>query len=163
MNLLQFLPANHLRGISFGNLWRGMLWAALLLLAACAAVPTQEMSDARQSVQAAYDAGADKWARENLRSAEEYLRRAERELELRFYSRARHDAIVARSEALKARNVALAIRAAQEAIEAAQVPEEDLAEAKSLLAEAVAAAERGRSTRALELASEAKKRALAIP
>jgi len=34
----------------------------LTVLAACATVPTQEMSDARQSLQAAHDAGADKYA-----------------------------------------------------------------------------------------------------
>ncbi len=132
-----------------------------LFLAACASAPTQEMSDARQSVEAALDAGADRYAAVNLRNAEEYLRKAERELELRFFSRARHDAIVARSEALKARDVALAIKAAQEAIDAASetgsVAPGALARARETLRKALAAAERGRTKRALELAAEARR------
>lgn len=130
---------------------------ACLLLAACATAPTQEMSDARQSVQAARDAGAGKYASANLRNAEEYLRKAERELELRFFSRARHDAIVAKSEALKARNVALAIKAAEAAIAASTAPSETLSRAQERLREAREAAARGKTRRALALASEAKK------
>ncbi len=131
----------------------------LVLLAACAAAPTQEMSDARQSVQAAHDAGADKYASQNLNNAEEYLKKAERELELRFFGRARHDAIVAKSEALKAHNVALAIKEAQTAIAASAASPERLSRARALLRQAVDAAAQGRTNKAMELAAEAKRHA----
>ncbi len=132
---------------------------AMLLLVGCAAAPTQEMSDARQSVQAAHDAGADKYANQNLRNAEEYLKKAERELELRFFGRARHDAIVAKSEALKAQNVALAIKEAQAAIEAAVAEGREPARARDLLRQAVEAAAQGKTNKARELAVEARRHA----
>ncbi len=131
----------------------------VLLLGGCAAAPTQEMSDARQSVQAAHDAGADKYADQNLRNAEEYLKKAERELELRFFSRARHDAIVAKSEALKAQNVALAIKEAQATITASKADPERLSRARALLQQAVEAAAQGKTNKAMDLAIEAKRHA----
>ena len=51
-------------------------WAALcaaLLLTACAGPPVQEMSDARQAIQAAEDAGADDKAPMVLQQARDYL------------------------------------------------------------------------------------------
>lgn len=127
---------------------------ALTLLTACATVPTQEMSDARQSLQAAYDAGAGKYASRNLKIAEDYLTRAERELELRFYRWARNDAMLARSEARKAQEVTSAIKAAFSAIEASSAGEEALAAARSLLDEALAAARNGKDSKAIRLANE---------
>ncbi|HFD92749.1 MAG TPA: DUF4398 domain-containing protein [Gammaproteobacteria bacterium] len=126
----------------------------LTLLTACASVPTQEMSDARQSLQAAYDAGADKYASRHLEIAEDYLTKAERELELRFYTWARNDAMLARSEARKAQEVTSAIKAAHAAIESASVDEETLAAARALLEKAIDAAQEGKDTAAIRLASE---------
>jgi hypothetical protein len=129
-----------------------------LLLAACAAAPTQEMSNARQSVQAAYDAGANEFAARNLEVAHDYLARAERELELRYFSMARHDAIVAKSEAIKAHTVAVAVQEAQTAIEGmAEGGSRD--EAQSLLQEAMNAAREGRDRQAVRLAQEAQRKA----
>lgn len=136
-----------------------LVLSLLVLLAACAAAPTQEMSDARQSVQAAHDAGADKFASQNLSNAEEYLKKAERELELRFFSRARHDAIVAKSEALKAQNVALVIKEAQAAIAASAASPESLSRARALLQQAIEAAAQGKTNKAMELAAEARRHA----
>lgn len=136
---------------------------AVLLVAGCAVAPTQEMSDARQSVQAARDAGAERYAQENMRNAREYLEKAERELELRFFSRARHDAIVAKSEALKARDLALAIREAEAAIQSSQASGKVLEEARQTLRDAREAAARGRLRKALELAERARRLARAAP
>ncbi len=135
----------------------------VLLVAGCAVAPTQEMSDARQSVQAARDAGAEDYAGDNLRTAEDYLEKAERELELRFFSRARHDAIVAKSEALKARDLALAIREAESAIEASKAPRAALEQARRTLGEARQAAAQGHHRKALDLADQARRQAGALP
>ncbi|MCC6206752.1 MAG: DUF4398 domain-containing protein [Gammaproteobacteria bacterium] len=125
-------------------------------LAACAIAPTQEMSDARQSVQAAHEAGARDYASRNLRVAVDYLEEAERELELRYFNRARHDAVVARSEALKARNVTLAIREAEGEIARTGAAEDAVQQATGLLLEAMQAAAEGKDKKAIRLADEAK-------
>lgn len=125
-------------------------------LAGCASAPTQEMSDARQSVQAAHEAGARDYASHNLRIAVEYLEEAERELELRYFSRAKHDAVVARSEALKARSVTLAIREAEGEIAQSAAAEHVVRQATDLLLEAIQAAGEGKDKKAVRLADEAK-------
>lgn len=130
---------------------------ASLLLTACASAPTQEMSNARQSVQAAQAAGAEDYALRNLDVAHEYLARAERELELRYFARARHDAIVAQSEALKAHNIAVAVNSARSAIDGADADPEVVARAESLLREALQAASEGRDRRAVRLAEDARR------
>ncbi|MBK9131561.1 MAG: DUF4398 domain-containing protein [Gammaproteobacteria bacterium] len=126
-------------------------------LAGCAIAPTQEMSDARQSVQAAHEAGARDYASRNLRIAVDYLEEAERELELRYFSRARHDAVVARSEALKARNVTLAIREAEGEIARTSAAEDAVQQATELLLGAMQAATEGKDKKAIRLADEARK------
>jgi len=128
----------------------------LTVLSACASAPTQEMSDARQSLQAAYDAGAEKYASSNLNTAEGYLTKAERELELRFYSWARNDAMLAKSEALKAQDVTGAIKAALQAIELSSADETSLTDAKSLIQQALEASESGKGKAAIRLANEAR-------
>lgn len=134
----------------------GLAVLAVAWLAACATAPTQEMSDARQSVQAAHDAGARDYASRNLRIAVDYLEEAERELELRYFGRAKHDAVVAKSEALKARNVTLAIKEAEGRIARTSAPEPVVNQATSLLLEAIQAATEGRDKKAIRLADEAK-------
>lgn len=134
--------------------------AAVLALTACATTaPTQEMSDARQSVQAAFDAGAEELAPQNLHAALDYLERAEREIELRFFTRARHDAMIAKNEAIKARNVSISISAAREAIDASTAGDDVLDEARELLDKAEAAAAQGRDRAAIRLADDAKRMA----
>ncbi len=128
----------------------------LTVLAACTTVPTQEMSDARQSLQAAHDAGADKYASKNLMTAEDYLTKAERELELRLYSWARNDAMLAKSEALKAQDVTSAIKAALLAIESSTTDGPPLVAAKSLVQQALDASENGKEKAAIRLANEAR-------
>src|SRR3569832_2071412 len=89
-------------------------------LVACAGVPTQEMSNARQALQAARAANADTHAPKSFSEAEQRLTKAERELSAHYYARARKDAVIARSDALTARNIALALAEARAAVTAAE-------------------------------------------
>jgi hypothetical protein len=71
--------------------------AALLFLSACVtAPPVQEMSDARQAIQAAEEAGAENHAPEQLLAAKRLLTSAERKLQREAYASARQDAREAR-------------------------------------------------------------------
>jgi len=83
--------------------------AVLALLAACVSAPVQEMSDARQAIHAAEEAGAAALAPEALRDAKRLLTSAERKLQREAYASARQDAREARrraAEALEAARVA---------------------------------------------------------
>jgi hypothetical protein len=86
---------------------RSLLVALMLLsgmgLAACASgPPVQEMSNARQAIKAARDAGAEQTAPQQLTEAEALLERAEYSLQKRDYRDARRDAIAARGKAAEA-------------------------------------------------------------
>ena len=76
--------------------------AALVLLAACAGAPVQEMSDARQAVAAAEQVLAGKPTSPSLESARQYLQAAQSALDASDYSTARQDAQLARQLALHA-------------------------------------------------------------
>ena len=79
------------------------LLAAFCCLAACeTAPPVQEMSDARQAIAVAKEAGAAKLAAFHLRAAEKYLASAEEKLGEHAYSQARRDAKQAKMKALDA-------------------------------------------------------------
>ncbi|GAB4351657.1 MAG: hypothetical protein Kow006_15750 [Gammaproteobacteria bacterium] len=65
------------------------------------------MSDARQTIAAARDAGAERWSGERLKAAEEALSRAKQLLDLGEYDEARRSAQRARELALEARREAL--------------------------------------------------------
>jgi len=82
------------------------LWVASLLLAACTTPPVQEMSDARQAVEAATEAGASQAAPEKMAAAQAALRMAERLLRDHQFSAARHYAVDAKRKALDAQGVA---------------------------------------------------------
>ncbi len=80
---------------------------AALLLAACAGPPVQEMSDARQAIEAAEEAGALEHAPMQLRFARDLISSAETKLEKRAYNGARRDARLAREKAVEALNMTL--------------------------------------------------------
>jgi len=81
----------------------------VLLVSACAMVPpVQEMSDARQAVEAAREAQAERYAEQKLRSAEDSLELATKTLNQGEYEAARMAASVAKALAIKARDEALA-------------------------------------------------------
>ena len=77
------------------------------VLFGCAAAPVQEMSDARQTIAAARDAGAERLASDRLTAAEQQLARAKQLLDQGDYDKARKSARQARELALEARRTAL--------------------------------------------------------
>lgn len=82
--------------------------AVLVLSAACVSAPVQEMSDARQAIQAAEEAGAATIAPEALNDAKRLLTSAERKLQREAYASARQDAREARRRAAEALEAARA-------------------------------------------------------
>jgi hypothetical protein len=68
----------------------------------CAAVPAQEMSNARQAIRAARDAGAEQLAPQQLSEAQTLLEQAEESLQRRDYRNARRNAVEARGRATEA-------------------------------------------------------------
>jgi hypothetical protein len=79
------------------------LLAAFCSLCACeTAPPVQEMSDARQAIAVAREAGAAEHAAFHLKAAEDYLASAETLLGERAYSQARRDAKQAKIKAMDA-------------------------------------------------------------
>lgn len=82
---------------------KGLLLTLLLSTTACeTAPPVQEMSDARQAIAVAREAGAAETAAFHLKAAEDYLESAEAALNERAYSEARRDAKHAKMKALDA-------------------------------------------------------------
>ena len=87
----------------FKSLSQAILLAVLLLGAGCeTSPPVQEMSDARQAIAVAKEAGAAEHAAFHLKAAEDYLKSAEEKLNDQQYSRARYDAKQAKMKALDA-------------------------------------------------------------
>jgi len=79
---------------------RGTLLAALLCFVGCqTAPPVQEMSDARQAITAAKEAGAEEYASEALAAAVGFLESAEESISSKSYARARRDALEAKARA----------------------------------------------------------------
>ncbi len=90
-------------GGTVGRLGRGIIVAVLGLLFACGTgPPVQEMSEARQAIAAAKEAGAADRAAEDLRAAEAFLDSAQRSLSERAYVSARRDAMLAKEKARSA-------------------------------------------------------------
>lgn len=80
-----------------------LLLSMCLFFVACeTAPPVQEMSDARQAIAVAKEAGAADLAAFHLRAAENYLASAEQNLGQRAYVQARRDAKQAKMKALDA-------------------------------------------------------------
>ena len=80
----------------------GIIVLLLAALSACASAPVQEMSDARQAIAVAREAGAANLAASDLAEAERYLESAQDKLNRRAYSLARRDAEQAKVKALAA-------------------------------------------------------------
>lgn len=79
------------------------------LVAGCATPPpVQELSNARQAIMAAEDAGAGEFAADRFIAAQNLLDRAEEKLHERDYRGARVDAVSAHSRAIEARVMARA-------------------------------------------------------
>lgn len=89
------------------NRYFKLLIVGAVVTSACAGIPTQEMSDARQAVQAARDSGAEVYATQELNQALELLNKAKDALAEDAYERARSAAVAAREAAVKARSRSL--------------------------------------------------------
>jgi hypothetical protein len=76
-----------------------------LLAAGCAGAPAQQMSDARQAIRAAEQAGAGQHAPQLLAEAQQLVERARLNLEKGEYRQARDDADLARAKAMEARRL----------------------------------------------------------
>jgi len=74
----------------------------LMALISCASAPVQEMSDARQAIQAAKEGGTTGDSQTSLTKAESLLKEAEAALESGEYKKAKLTATEARNEAIKA-------------------------------------------------------------
>ena len=82
---------------------RTAVLAALLAVAGCqTAPPVQEMSDARQAITAAKEAGAAEHATDDLQAAVDFLQRAEQSINSQNYAQARRDALQAKAKAHEA-------------------------------------------------------------
>ena len=87
------------------------LAATLLLgISACAGIPAQEMSNARQAIRAAQEAGAATAAPGEIEKAQEYLGRAEASMQQRQFRQARDEASEARRIATAALEAAQAAK-----------------------------------------------------
>ncbi len=80
----------------------------LATLSACAGIPAQEMSNARQAIRAAQDAGAASAAPGEIEKAQAYLGRAEASMQQRLFRQARDEASEARRIATAALEAAQA-------------------------------------------------------
>jgi len=84
------------------------LLLCLVVLVACVFTPpVQEMSDARQAIRSAEEAGAARFSSKQLVDAQESLKQAEYWLAQKAYGNARQYALNARDEAILAREIAL--------------------------------------------------------
>ena len=81
-----------------------------LVLASCETAPVQEMSDARQAIMVAREAGAADLAATELAEAEKYLQNAEERLDRQQYREARHAALEAKYSAQRALQVSEATK-----------------------------------------------------
>ena len=90
-------------GRAIGKIERGIIVTLFVFLFACSTnPPVQEMSDARQAISTAREAGAEDHATEELHAAEAFLDSAKRNLSGFAYASARRDAMLARENARKA-------------------------------------------------------------
>lgn len=100
---------------SIRRIARSFLLAALLaapLLAGCAGMPLQELSDARQAIRAAERAGAEKHAPQLLGEARQLVETASKSMHEGDYREARDEAELARAKAMEARRIAEQARGA---------------------------------------------------
>src|SRR3569623_1869910 len=126
---------------------RGLAIVMMSALAGCAAVPMQEMSDARQALQAARAAEAGTHAAQRFGDAEQRLSRAARELANHYYTRAPKDAVAAAEREGAAAQGARELLAQAEAAAARLDEDEAVQAATHARAQALEDAERARAAR----------------
>lgn len=132
---------------------------AISFIASCASPPTQEMSDARQAVKAARQAGAEKFARKSLQSAQNELEQAEEQLQSKKYRKAKKHAVMSKDKAVIARKVASTFQSAAAAMEKAGKLPNSWRDTKKIFGKAKKAARAGDSAKAMKLAHAARQQA----
>ena len=83
-----------------------LLLGTLAIVTSCANAPVQEMSDARQAIRSAEEAGAARYSPQQLQAALQLLEQAQSSLETGAYLSARRLALDARDRAIQAREQA---------------------------------------------------------
>lgn len=100
---MRSFEARNIANQRIAGLGYGLVVILLLAVAGCVtSPPVQEMSDARQAIAAAKDAGAAEHATGELDEAMAYLESAQKKLSERSYLPARNDALLAKDKALDA-------------------------------------------------------------
>ena len=128
---------------------------ASVLLAGCAAVPSQEMSDARRALDAAREANAPELAPMAMARADGALQEASAALRAGQYDRARARAGMAREAAILARELAARITAVEAGIAAAREAGRPWQGAQEMLRQARIVSRDGDTPRALAIAERA--------
>ena len=143
------------RSLSHRAGWRVIALCLATILAGCASVPTQEMSDARRALEAAEHAQAERHAPYAMSRASVSLDRASAALRAGDFVDAQVLARAARDEAIAARRLADTVRDTEEAIAEAQVEGRPWQGARDLLDMALQVSRGGDATRALAMAGRA--------
>ena len=128
----------------------GLLTIAIAVMAGCASVPSQEMSDARRAIRAAEKAAAGEHAPNALARARDALDDARKALARSDYPAAEAAARTARSEAIDARALATEMQLTALSIAEARRDGRPIAGAESFVDRARRAADAGDAERALE-------------
>jgi hypothetical protein len=124
-----------------------------LLIIGCTVVPMQEMSDARQAMQAARYVKANSITPPTWAKAEQQLTQAEQNLEAGEFKQARKAAILAKKQALNAYHVAIAIQRAKKLWQKLSLITNNMGQ--TLLEKAQFAALEGKVDKAINLAEKA--------
>jgi hypothetical protein len=101
-----YLHFSKLPPVAARSIVRLVMGLLLAQLFACGMAPVQEMSEARQAIEAARVAGAEVYAPASYRRARDLLSDAENMLKEHHFSKARTHAVQARDEAIQARETA---------------------------------------------------------
>ncbi|MDH3646197.1 MAG: DUF4398 domain-containing protein [Gammaproteobacteria bacterium] len=90
-------------GVAPKTVWRyAVILTVLVSVFGCVSAPVQEMSNARQAIAAAQDAGAANTAPDVLEKAQRLLSMAEQRLQRKEFREARRAAVAAKLQAIRA-------------------------------------------------------------
>ncbi|MBT6277961.1 MAG: hypothetical protein HOI95_27980 [Chromatiales bacterium] len=125
----------------------------LVLVSACAAAPTQEISDARRAWQATQSVGAEHLVAEQLVTrAKARIDLAEQAINTGAYDHARQEALAAKRELLAVHDLVIALRQAARLAERLPADSARTADVMSMLRAAQSAALNGDTDTAMQLA-----------
>lgn len=90
----------------FSHIGYSLVLGVVVLATACATAPVQQMSDARQKIQVAVDAGAEQYANSELSRSQDLLLAAQKAIDVRDFEKARQIALDAQKAADHAKKLA---------------------------------------------------------